>query len=343
MAALLASQLPLAVPALDAQTRHNPTMKPEFQYGFSNFRPNCLVNLHGKCEQGGRLVAGEYYCDFHDKNVANYLDRGLVVHLVAQLSAQSVIEFGAGEGCYTGAIHDQSQIVSHGVASIQGFEHKRATKVEWDTEHLVRFADPVTPGFDNWFVGCADYVLSLEDMHHVAPWQEKVYLDTLDDHNTRGIIISWPDAPRIYSARDEQNRPYEIVRDFGHDFNSASASPDFKNGTHVNYASSADVIKRMSARGYVLDEEATTQLRTAASAFPWLSNSLYHFRRGVDLKLCRRPLPGQQADQQSVGALLDAFPDAKAAAQAKERDQQQVNATASAPSQQQQPPGSKSR
>lgn len=89
------------------------------QANFSSYRPPCRTSLFGHCEQGGvPSPSPTYRCG----RTAAFLDPGLVTHLVAILADKSVIEFGAGAGCYAGAIHDTPSALP--VRNIEAFDHR---------------------------------------------------------------------------------------------------------------------------------------------------------------------------------------------------------------------------
>ena len=108
------------------------------------------------------------------------VDRGLISGLADFLGNASVVEFGAGMGCYS------DQLLLGGVDA-HAFEG--ATNVASLTHGFVQHADLTTVGLD---VGLrAAWVLCLEVAEHVPKVHEATFLAALDRHNTEGIIMSW--------------------------------------------------------------------------------------------------------------------------------------------------------
>lgn len=112
------------------------------------------------------------------------LDRGLASALSRFFGpSASVVEFGAGKGCYTDALR------TAGTANAQAFEG--APQIEDVTHGFVRHADLSTSGLS---VGLADWVLCLEVAEHVPFANMSTFLSNLDAHNTKGIVMSWSSA-----------------------------------------------------------------------------------------------------------------------------------------------------
>jgi hypothetical protein len=233
------------------------------QESFSSFRPICQTSLDGKCQRGPKPIPGEFYCSDmrdvkHNGGFKAFLDLGLTYELARQLKGMSVIELGAGDGCYTGALHDL------GLKRVEGFEGQ--TDIEERTEGLVKFADPTTFGITTEVggskVGCADYVLSLELPQNVPTVVEADFLDNLRRHSSRGLVLSWPNTARVH-VTDEQGKEYDIDRQ----------------PVGINFMEEQDVIKKVEALGYFHDANATAQLRDASKNIPWLATSVFHFRK----------------------------------------------------------------
>ncbi|KAL1510287.1 hypothetical protein AB1Y20_006607 [Prymnesium parvum] len=115
-----------------------------------------------------------------------FLDRGLVAAIGTLVAGASVIELGAGMGCYTAALHDLGTRSSTlGPLEVRGFDG--APGVVELTEGLVGEADLTTP----LQLNPADWVLSLEVGEHVPKRYEPILFATLTSLARRGIILSW--------------------------------------------------------------------------------------------------------------------------------------------------------
>ena len=167
------------------------------------WHPTCLAELAHKppstCVHGPRTFNCTYtWADFlrsqphlgasgawESKGTTPYLlDRGLATALARFFGASaSVVEFGAGKGCYTDALR------TAGLTKVQAFEG--APQIEHVTHGFVRHADLSKTGLR---VGPADWVLCLEVAEHVPLASMPTFLANLDAHNTKGIVMSWSSA-----------------------------------------------------------------------------------------------------------------------------------------------------
>ena len=111
-----------------------------------------------------------------------FMDRGLVAALVKLFGpSSSVLELGAGKGCYTEALLRAGQ---PSVRAIDG-----APGVADMTGGLVHTADLT----QELRLGAADWVLCLEVAEHILRAFEDKFLANLHAHNRRGIVLSWSD------------------------------------------------------------------------------------------------------------------------------------------------------
>ena len=122
-------------------------------------------------DEGGLALA-----DVH--GVVHLLDRGLADSLVNLFAGASVVELGAGKGCYADALRR----VRLDVRAFDG-----APNVRDLTGGLVERADLSAP----LVVPPADWVLCLETAEHIPREHEAQLLVNLDRLNTRGLVLSW--------------------------------------------------------------------------------------------------------------------------------------------------------
>ena len=114
-------------------------------------------------------------------NYTYFMDRGLVLALANLFAGGSVIELGAGKGCYSAALRRA------GVPSVRAFDG--APGVGAMTRGLVQTADLTT----KLGLGVADWVLCLEVAEHIPRAFEERLLGNLHAHNRRGVVLSWSD------------------------------------------------------------------------------------------------------------------------------------------------------
>ena len=107
------------------------------------------------------------------------LDLGLADALASTLSGRSVVELGAGKGCYTAWLR------AAGVDA-RGFDG--APGVDRLTGGLVQQADLTLP---LRLERPAEYALCLEVAEHIPRQHEAAFLDNLRRSGSRGLILSW--------------------------------------------------------------------------------------------------------------------------------------------------------
>jgi len=127
-----------------------------------------------------------------------FLDLGLAEGLTKLFAGGSVIEFGAGIGCYSGALHQRG---------VRAVPFEGAANVEQVTHGFVRMAEMTTPHLD---VGLppADWVLCLEVAEHIPQHHEATFLANLDRHNTKGVVMSWSSMRTGAGHVNYQNATY---------------------------------------------------------------------------------------------------------------------------------------
>ena len=163
-----------------------------------DFEPLCQVTFgRAVCMRAGQTVPcpGHIDLDRRDGAVptasgawrlqsANYtyfMDRGLVSALAKQFAGGSVVEFGAGKGCYAAALRRA------GLPSVRAFDG--APGVAEMTHGQVQTADLTA----ELRLGAAEWVLCLEVAEHIPRAFEERLLANWDRHNRRGIVMSWSD------------------------------------------------------------------------------------------------------------------------------------------------------
>jgi len=90
----------------------------------------------------------------------------------------SVLEFGAGKGCYTAAL------LRRGVPTRA---YDGSPQVAAMTHGLVESADLTVP----LRLGPSDWVVCLEVAEHIPRAHEDIFLDNLLTHAREGVVLSW--------------------------------------------------------------------------------------------------------------------------------------------------------
>lgn len=151
--------------------------------------------------------------------------------------AGSVVDFGCGTGDYV-------KVLRHCEIDCEGYDGNPETPALSDgVAQVADLSQPLDLGKQ------FDWVMSLEVGEHLPKQFETTYIENLDRHNTKGIVLSW--------ALKGQGG-------FGH-FNEQNN----------------DYIKNVMAKyGYVNDEFSETILRER-STFWWFKNTIMVFRKGT--------------------------------------------------------------
>lgn len=171
-----------------------------------------------------------------------FLDRGIVHELTRIFAGSTVIELGAGRGCYADALR-RAPAPAPRVPQIAVRAFDGAVNVNELTGGLVRNADLSKPLGEP----TADWVLCLETAEHIPREHESTLLANLDRLNTEGIVLSWS--------------------------NNAGG-----NG-HVNLRTNEWVEDKLGSMGYVRELADERALRRAVSDIHWFRDTLMVFRR----------------------------------------------------------------
>ena len=185
------------------------------------------------------------------------ISHGFATLLSKILAGAHVVDLGAGLGQYEkywstfghndelkpATMRPASVHACDGAENIEDFANKDA-----DGKPFVVFCDltaPVDLGGPP-----SDWAMSIEVGEHIAAGaHEKAYLDNLERHGRKGIVVSW-------------------------------ATPEQAGHHHVNGKNEGDVIALFSARGYELDADLTKKLREA-STLHWLQKTTFLFRKKI--------------------------------------------------------------
>ena len=109
------------------------------------------------------------------------MDVGLAHSLARLFTGHTVVELGAGLGCYTGFLRD------HGtVGEVIGFDG--AEGVHTHTHGLVSQADLTRRDLD---LPKADWTLCLEVAEHIPPELEADFLSNVNATSRFGLVLSW--------------------------------------------------------------------------------------------------------------------------------------------------------
>ncbi len=183
------------------------------------------------------------------------ISHGFATLLSKTLAGAHVVDLGAGLGQYEkywstfghndelkpAAMRPASVHACDGAENIEDFANKDA-----DGKPFVVFCDltaPVDLGGPQ-----SDWAMSIEVGEHIAAGaHEKAYLDNLERHGRKGIVVSW-------------------------------AKPDQPGHFHINGKTEEDVVALFAARGYALDADLTKKLRES-STLGWLQRTTFLFRK----------------------------------------------------------------
>lgn len=195
-------------------------------------------------ETWGRCRAAEFHVP---------ADAGIARTLVKYLAPPghprvNLLDIGAGVGqygCFFEA--ENSNIAWRGYDGAENIESFTSEWVKWIdvTDRLYDTIEP--PGF------VADWVMSLEVGEHIPPSTTDAFLDLLDRHNSKGIILSW-------------------------------AIPGQGGHSHINNLPNSQVIAALAQRGYVQDEWCTQFQEEARkqAKYEWFRNTFMVFLRRRD-------------------------------------------------------------
>ena len=167
-------------------------------------------------------------------------DHGVAATIAKHLQGVTLVDICAGVGQYGHWFRENN-------ASIQWQGYDGAENIESFTEGYVKWIDVTDPLFDT-IAKKFDWVMSLECGEHIPPEATEAFIDLLDRHNTKGVILSWA-----------------IVGQGGH--------------SHINERSNEDVVARFLKRGYK-QEQWQQEARDAAKYF-WFQNTFMVFTRGA--------------------------------------------------------------
>jgi len=135
----------------------------------------CLVRQRQSVASSGAWRLSENFMYKFDQNFADaVLDRVI---------SGSVLELGAGLGCYTTYFHDSGKI-----SSIIGYEG--AVNVEPMTENFIHQAD-LTQKNDFGGYQTYDWVVCMEVAEHIPSEFEPIFLMNIVSPAKKGVLLSW--------------------------------------------------------------------------------------------------------------------------------------------------------
>lgn len=130
---------------------------------------NCVINEHGYYL--GTDHSDQYY---FDESLADAL-----IQFFKKENAQSVVDFGCGNGDYVKALQNQH-------IYCEGYDGNPDTfNISRGVAHVADLSQPFD--LNKRF----DWVLSLEVGEHLPKKYERIFIGNLDLHNKKGIILSW--------------------------------------------------------------------------------------------------------------------------------------------------------
>jgi cyclopropane fatty-acyl-phospholipid synthase-like methyltransferase len=165
-----------------------------------------------------------------DENLCNS-----IISFLKKENIQSLVDFGCGHGLYTKKINN-SGVISEGYDGNPNTE--KLTNGVGKVLDLSREVN-LQKKFD--------IVLSLEVGEHIPPEYEKNFIQNLDIHNSKGIILSW------------------AIKGQGGD-------------GHFNEKNNEDVIEIFKNLNYHYDIDTSLALRRN-STLSWFKNTIMVFRR----------------------------------------------------------------
>ena len=177
------------------------------------------------------------------------LDRGLLAGMLPLFGVgSSILELGAGKGCYTVAL-----LATGKFRSVHSFDG--APNISALTRGLVEQADLTAPRIA--LGGMSDWVVSTEVGEHLPPAATDTFLDTIARHARIGAVLSW-------------------------------GKPGQPGNGHVNGRTAVDIAARMAARRLCVDVGATAQLRSAAHGSHFKQTVQVYRRRDSLLRTCHQ-------------------------------------------------------
>lgn len=150
------------------------------------------------------------------QNYMYYLDLGFTRGLLDLVgNGSSVIEYGAGTGCYTWEL----QRLGLNVRAFDGVPN-----VKEITGGLVRHLDLSNVAVKDSLTP-SDWVLCMEVMEHIPSWHEETALSILRASSKKGIVMSWA-PPTSVGVGHVNTRPHNYVlatmKNLGFDLDSAA-------------------------------------------------------------------------------------------------------------------------
>ena len=178
-----------------------------------------------------------YWCG-EDVASAHVFDESLSIALVdffKKEKVETIVDFGCGLGDYV-----KSFLCNQ--IDCEGYDGNPDTyKISQGVAHTLDLSEPFF--LEKKF----DWVVSLEVGEHLPKEFESVFLDNLDRHSTKGIVLSWAVKGQDgYGHFNEQNNDY--------------------------------IKARMQEKGYYNDLNAEKELRCRACV-PWFKNTIMVFRK----------------------------------------------------------------
>ena len=128
-----------------------------------------------------------------------FLDLGLAEALANVLQGTSVVEFGAGHGCYTSFLRAQGLRVSayDGIQGVAELTHGLVTTADL----TLRLGLP-----------SAGWVLAMEVAEHVPRAHEKQLLANIHRHNREGVVLSWSNSFTGHGHYNPRSNQHVVVQ-----------------------------------------------------------------------------------------------------------------------------------
>ena len=191
------------------------------------------------CDGFGIAPQGFFFGD--DSHKFHFYDESLAFALVdffIKERAQSIVDFGCGNGDYV------KVLLSNQIDAIGYDGNPDTPKMTDGVGHVL----DLSKSFD--LNRSFDWVLSFEVGEHLPKEYERIFIENLNNHNNKGIILSWA---------------IEGQTGFGH-FNE-------RNNDYIK--------KIFTEYGYLNDLESENDFRMKA-AIPWFKNTIMVFRKNSE-------------------------------------------------------------
>ena len=258
-----------------------PTMPARMHRGENCFKATLTglpLYAHVPCPKGGAVTASESGSWLLNEAYMYRFDRELARYYSQLFNGSSVLELGAGKGCYTRSLLTSSRALQHmrsreitlqhmGPSCLTAYDG--AANIEELTRGLVHHAD-LTSTVSQLPESAYDWVLSSEVGEHIPAQYEERFLQAIASHARRGVVLSW-------------------------------ALPGQPGVGHVNPLTNAQVAARMAWLGLCVDRSESARLRQQVNHSNTFAHTMLVYKRRGSYSACDGHV---EALATTVGAFL---------------------------------------